>query len=191
MARRRHKLNIFRLPITLLYVEPKVVRRLDVPVDIRLDDLHCFIQAATGWEDCHLWGFNARRHGKRFIWSPGESVGEVPETISDALSVLQGKRDIEYLYDFGDSWSHRIRIAPMQEARTDRTYPYLAGGSGKCPLEDIGGAWGYADFLDAFSNPESRFREYLPEYFEDDAPAYDPEDAELEARIKAVEALKG
>lgn len=185
------RLRIFRLTITLQYVQPKVVRRLDVPDYIRLDDLHLFIQAAMGWENCHLWGFNARRYGEHFHWSPEEYFSEVPETISDVLSVLHGKREIEYLYDYGDSWSHRIRIGPIQEPRTDRTYPYLVGGSGKCPLEDIGGVWGYAEFLDAFDNPDSDYREYLPGYFEDDAPPYDPEDAELEARIKAVEALKG
>ncbi len=189
MARSKREQTIFRLSITLLYVEPKVVRKLDVPSDIRLDDLHLYIQAAMGWENDHLWGFELRRYGKRFSWSPDEFFGEVPETISDVLAALSGKRDVTYIYDYGDSWTHRIRIGPPQAAHPDRTYPYLVSGTGKCPLEDIGGAWGYADFLDAFDDPDSKYREYLPGYFEDGV-VYDPEDAELDARIEAVEALK-
>ena len=189
MARKAKIQSIYRLTITLLYVDPKVVRRLDVPVGMRLDDLHIFIQAAMGWHDCHLWGFHTSRYGERRYWSPDEYGDEVRETIDDVLSSLRGKREFEYLYDYGDNWSHRVRVGKAQRARVDRTYPYLVGGTGKCPLEDIGGVWGYAEFLNAFDDPDSEYREYYPEFFENGEP-YDPEDAELEKRINRVERLK-
>ena len=47
--------TIARLKITLDDVEPTVLRRVDVPFDIRLDRLHLTIQAAVGWTNSHLY----------------------------------------------------------------------------------------------------------------------------------------
>ena len=85
------------------------------------------------------------------------------------------------MYDYGDSWSHNIRIGKIQPAREDRSYPYLVSGTGRCPPEDIGGVWGYSDFLEAVENPNLDYREYYPGYF-DGTETWDPEDAELDAR---------
>ena len=45
---------IARLKITLEAVKPVVLRRIEVPFDIRLDRLHLTIQAALGWTNSHL-----------------------------------------------------------------------------------------------------------------------------------------
>ncbi len=52
-------MTITRLKITLEGVVPAVSRTIGVPGDIRLDRLHLVIQAAMGWEDCHLYEFMA------------------------------------------------------------------------------------------------------------------------------------
>jgi hypothetical protein len=59
--RRRHRgmTAIVRLKVTLEDVEPKVMRRLDVPLKIRLDRLHLVLQVAMGWTDSHLYEFTA------------------------------------------------------------------------------------------------------------------------------------
>ena len=51
--------TIARLKIALDDVEPAVLRRVEVPLDIRLDRLHSTIQAAMGWTDTHLYEFRA------------------------------------------------------------------------------------------------------------------------------------
>ncbi len=51
------KTDIARLKVTMDDVEPAVVRRLDVPVDLRLDRLHEVLQVVIGWTDMHLWEF--------------------------------------------------------------------------------------------------------------------------------------
>jgi hypothetical protein len=43
--------KIARLKITLDDVQPAVVRRVAVPADIRLDDLHLVFQIAMPWEN--------------------------------------------------------------------------------------------------------------------------------------------
>jgi hypothetical protein len=43
------------LTIDLLNVQPKVHRRITVPLDIRLDRLHLIIQEAMPWTNSHLY----------------------------------------------------------------------------------------------------------------------------------------
>jgi hypothetical protein len=51
--------TIARLKITLDDVKPVVMRRVEVPFDIRLDRLHLTIQAAMGWTNSHLYEIRA------------------------------------------------------------------------------------------------------------------------------------
>src|SRR5438046_9787636 len=51
--------TIARLKITLDDVKPVVLRRVEVPFDIRLDRLHLTIQAAMGWTNSHLYEIRA------------------------------------------------------------------------------------------------------------------------------------
>lgn len=181
MARKRNRRDVVRLSITLLHVEPKVARRMDVPLDTYLDDLHLYIQAAMGWDNDHAWGFDARRYGQRVVWGPEDWDDVLDETLLDVITFLKGKREFTYVYDYGDHWDHRIRIGRIQPARDDRRYPYLVSGTGRCPLEDIGGVWGYHEFMRAFDDPSSQYREYFPDLYKE-GKTWDPEDADLEAR---------
>ena len=181
-------LEIVRLNITLQYVEPKVTRRMDVLANTCLNDLHSYIQAAMGWDNSHLWGFKANRYGQIAQWSAELTEPffdwpriESDDTILDVIKFLQGKQEFTYIYDYGDSWKHTIRIGKIKPALKDRQYPYLDSGSGCCPLEDIGGVCGYANFLDAFDNPNSEYREFFPDFF-DGSTIWDPEDAGLDQR---------
>ena len=181
MARKRNQRDIVRLSITLQFVNPKVARRMDVSSDTYLDDLHLYIQAAMGWENDHAWGFEARRYGQRAHWGLEEFDDELDETLLDVIAFLKGKQEFTYMYDYGARWEHKIRIGRIQPARDDRRYPYLVSGTGRCPLEDIGGSWGYAEFLRAFDDPNSPYREYFPGWYTGKL-TWDPEDAELDER---------
>lgn len=55
--------TVARLKITLDSVKPAVLRRVEVPFDIRLDRLHLTIQAAMGWTNSHLYELRARDVG--------------------------------------------------------------------------------------------------------------------------------
>lgn len=52
---------IVRLKITLADTEPPIWRRVEVPAEMTLKDLHAVIQAAMGWEDDHLHQFHLGR----------------------------------------------------------------------------------------------------------------------------------
>ena len=49
--------KIARLRIEIDEVTPAVLRRVEVPLDIRLDDLHFVLQIAIGWQNCHPFEF--------------------------------------------------------------------------------------------------------------------------------------
>ena len=52
--------EIYQIEVTLLWTEPPIWRRLLVPADLTLADLHNVIQCAMGWEDDHLHEFQIR-----------------------------------------------------------------------------------------------------------------------------------
>lgn len=93
-----------RIKVTLKNVT-EVMRRLVVPVTLRLDRLHLSLQAAFGWTNSHLFEFFAGevRWG---IPDPHNDYGDQPMDASKArLSDVvreTGAKTIHYLYG-GDS----------------------------------------------------------------------------------------
>ncbi len=47
-------------------------------------------------------------------------------------------------------------------------YPRLIEAKGHCPPEDVGGPWGYGEFLEAIANPSHERHRELKEWFADD-----------------------
>jgi hypothetical protein len=67
--------SIAHLKIKLDEVKPAVVRRVEVPLTIRLDRLHLVLQAAMGWTNSHLYEIRARDIG----WGvPDPDFGDGP-----------------------------------------------------------------------------------------------------------------
>jgi hypothetical protein len=138
--------SIAHLRIKLDDVEPAVVRRVEVPLTIRLDRLHLVLQAAMGWTNSHLYEIRARDVG----WgTPDPDFGDGPLDASKAQLVDVpegvGAGSLKYLYDFGDGWEHSVHIERITDAIPGIAYPRLVEAAGRCPPEDVGGPWGYAD----------------------------------------------
>jgi hypothetical protein len=163
--------TIARLKIALDDVTPAVLRRIEVPFNIRLDRLHLAIQAAMGWTNTHLYEIRARDVG----WGiPDRDWGDGPLDARKArlAAVLEdvGAKTLRYLYDFGDRWEHTIKVERLIDPEPSALYPRLIEASGRCPPEDIGGPWGYAEYLEAIGNPKherhAEFKEWLAEDFD-------------------------
>jgi hypothetical protein len=170
--------GIAQLKIKLDGVEPAVVRRVEVPLSIRLDRLHLVLQAAIGWTNSHLYEFRARDIG----WGvPDPHFGEGPIDARKArlIDVVEdvGVRSLKYLYDFGDGWEHTVRIERITEPVHGIAYPRLIEATGRCPPEDVGGPWGHTEFLEAIADPNherhSEFVTWIGGNF--DPTAVDPE----------------
>jgi len=179
--------SIAHLRIKLDHVDPVVVRRLEVPLTIRLDRLHLVLQAAMGWSNSHLYEIRARDVG----WGmPDPDFGDGPLDASKArlIDVLEdvGVRSLKYLYDFGDCWEHTVRIERVTDAVPGVIYPRLVEAVGRCPPEDVGGPGGYQEFLDAIADPDHEDHADRLEWV---GGPFDPNDTDVERLTQAVESL--
>lgn len=168
------KTDIVRLKVTLDDVEPKVMRQFVVPLSIRLDRLHTVLQIAMGWTNSHLWEFRARGCGWGITdpeWLGGPS--DAAKATLYAVVEDTGTKTLKYLYDFGDGWEHTIKLDKFFKADPGdrKACPMLLASSGRCPPEDIGGPWGYAEYLEAINDPDHERHDELTEFND---PDFDP-----------------
>lgn len=167
-------MSIARLKITLDNVKPAPVRRLEVPLGIKLSDLHHVIQAAMPWDNSHMYGFRVK-NARWGIPMPELSFGDDPldarkTSLADVIEQT-GTKIITYLYDFGDDWYHTIKIEKIIDPEADVAYPRLLDAKVRCPPEDCGGAWGYGDVLEAIADPEHERHDEMLEWHGDDDPS--------------------
>jgi len=170
--------TIARLKVTLDAVEPVVTRKIEVPSNIRLDRLHEMLQAALGWTNAHLWELRAGETGWG-IPDPDWPDGPLDAKKATLWEVVEdtGAMELIYLYDFGDGWEHTITIVEFDDADPNTKYPVLLEANGRCPPEDVGGPWGYAECLEAIDNPEHDRHEEMIEWWPDN---FDPATAPVD-----------
>ncbi len=158
----------YQIKVTLNGSKPPIWRRLRVP-DCTLDVLHEIIQSAMGWQNCHLHEFRAG--DERFTAAEMEEFGEFDEQARKEGEVFlselveDGNKTLHYWYDFGDDWRHTIKIEKTLEPQPEDRYPACITGARACPPEDIGGIWGYAEFLEAMADPEHERHVELSEWY--------------------------
>jgi hypothetical protein len=163
--------TIARLKITLDDVKPAVLRRVDVPFDIRLDRLHLTIQAAMGWTNSHLYEIRAGGVGWSTPYPDADLTGVFLDArkarLDDVLEDI-GAKTLKYLYDFGDGWEHKITIDRLLDPEPGVLYPRLIEAKGRCPPEDVGGPWGYAEFLETIADPAHERHREIKDWYADD-----------------------
>ena len=174
--------EICTVRIELLDTDPLIWRQVEVPTSITLKVLHDVVQIAMGWFDCHLWTFSI---GKQTYGRPMEQDWEsTPQT--DAAKVRlrdvlkPGRTTIDYLYDFGDSWEHRLTLTDIRQGEPGVSYPRYIAGQWAGPPEDCGGIPGFYAMLDAMADPEHPDHAEIMEWLDE----YDPKEIdELPLRI--------
>jgi Plasmid pRiA4b ORF-3-like protein len=142
-----------QLHIELRGTKPKVWRRVLVPQAITLARLHHVIQAAFGWSGGHLHEFMA---GEQRYGTPDpdyDTPGSVQSERTKLTSALQHAATIDYVYDFGDYWHHRIKLEKMLPSDTQIKLPRCVGGANATPPDDCGGVPGYYEFVAAVTDP--------------------------------------
>lgn len=129
-----------------------------MPANCSFLDLHLAIQIAFDWDDTHLFDFKMNARGQKIhideasflspsfppAVGPQEAIVEADDIfLSD---VFPKSRTATYTYDYGDNWVHKIKLVktyptcPVED-------PTLVAGAGQAPPEDVGGPWGFEDFL--------------------------------------------
>jgi hypothetical protein len=163
----------FQLRLSLIDSNPEIWRRVLVPADYTLGELHDVIQIAMGWEDAHLHGFRQKNQtfGPKGDAAFEQDKDEDRVRISDVL--LKSGSKIIYEYDFGDSWEHVVELEKVVESRMKTPLPICTEGENACPPEDVGGVWRYNSIVQAlgdqnFEDEEGEIDEDLLEWLGED-----------------------
>ena len=147
------------LRIELLDVAPLVWRRVLVSNQWTLASLHNYLQWVMGWMEPHAHEF----HVTDGVVAPDWWIHEVGQD-SDTSNYRDERRvsvatvarevglggEVQYQYDMGDGWRHRIVIEslPPHWSSAELPLPACVGGANTCSPDDVGGPHGYALFLE-------------------------------------------
>ncbi|MEO5580146.1 MAG: plasmid pRiA4b ORF-3 family protein [Gemmatimonadaceae bacterium] len=144
---------VYKLKVTLRGIRPAIWRRLEVPADLSLLELHRVLQEAMGWSESHLHQFLHRGiHYGAPDYEYGTPVKSERRTrLSDLLGRVRDR--LIYEYDFGDSWEHDVVLESISEAEPGLRYPRVIAGKRACPPEDVGGYPGYEEFVRVITDP--------------------------------------
>ena len=145
---------------------------------MHLDALHRLIQVVMGWEDSHLHMFSkgGRHYSSPSPWGNDFGMPGTPRDL-DARKcrinqLLKREKDwMTYMYDFGDSWEHKITLQKILPYDRTVRLPACTGGRRRCPPEDCGGVWGYYEMLETLKDPNAPDHEDFKEWIGGD---FDP-----------------
>ncbi|HRP33519.1 MAG TPA: plasmid pRiA4b ORF-3 family protein, partial [Agriterribacter sp.] len=118
----------FKLKVELVGFPFKIVRKVLVPREVLMFDLHMIIQGAMGWTNTHLYEFlDQQPKGKIRVGVPSDYDLEYEEMGFPALRDAQkvhfkdvfykenkGK-SFWYNYDVGDDWQHRLTFQKVTD----------------------------------------------------------------------------
>ena len=180
---------IYQFKITLKGTDPPIWRRIQVK-DCTLDKLHEHIQTAMGWTNSHLHQFTIGgvTYGDPELLLEGfEDDPEIVDSLETPVSQIvpeDGKRlRFEYEYDFGDGWKHEILFEGYPQTEKGARYPLCVEGERACPPEDVGGVYGYEEYLEAMADfKHKRHREFSDWNGPFDAEAFDASVATMRMR---------
>ncbi|MDR1964237.1 MAG: plasmid pRiA4b ORF-3 family protein, partial [Planctomycetaceae bacterium] len=149
--------QFLKLKISLKNVEPSIWRRIVVPNNLTLEDLHEVLQVVMGWENAHLYEFiignkQTARHfscsmemGDSFGMFDPDDDGQEDAADFDLTFLTQKGTKFLYVYDFGDSWEHEIVVENPNYNYSGDPPVFVLAGERNCPPEDCGGIGGYYD----------------------------------------------
>jgi hypothetical protein len=170
--------DIYQIKVTLCDSEPPVWRRVLVRGDTTLDALHEVLQIVMGWHNSHLHAFHVGDaiYGEPEVYFPDDDLDTVEESDFRLDQIAKAGDSFTYLYDFGDSWEHEIKIEKVVSAEPGADYPFCLAGERACPPEGCGGMPGYESLLETLSDSDSaEYDEWLEWLGED----FDPEEFDL------------
>jgi len=177
--------SICQIKVTLNNSKPPIWRRILVADTTTLSQLHDILQIVMGWTNSHLHHFIVN---DEFFGDPADDefgdMGIRDETRFklNQLVSREGFR-FRYEYDFGDSWLHDLVVEKILPPEKGAHYPVCIAGKRACPPEDVGGVWGYDDFLKTISNPKHPERKEMLEWIGGD---FDTEHFDLEQVNKVL-----
>lgn len=166
----------------------EVWRRIVIPLHYTFQQLHRTLQYAFSWKNYHLHEFfiydnkasDVKDNHLNINHPAFNHKGKVPilnivaneesfdfeddipmklDTEIRLSDLLPKYNSLRYNYDFGDGWQHDIVVEKFID-QYDKNYPVCLEGKGNTPPEDVGGEYGYKEYLKIISDKDH------PEYEE-------------------------
>lgn len=160
-----------KLKVTLLLENRSIWRRIIVPLDITFKQFHKVLQICFGWQNYHLHEFYIYEEAKDELgihmnhsafhpqgYQPIVNLVSYEESLSYACEDIPCKMEngiklaeylpanMKYIYDFGDNWEHIVECEEII-ADFNMNHPICLDGAGAAPPEDVGGEYGFDEFL--------------------------------------------
>ena len=186
------------LRVEMEEIQPPVWREVVVPSNLNLESLGHILVDVMGWEGYHLHQFV--KGNEHYAIPDEEFGGENPfkDLFGPLLvknhdsrdftvgEVLARKRSwIDYEYDFGDSWMHRVTVVDSRKyGKGEKRKVELIAGANACPPEDCGGVWGYEELVESLKKPQSKRAKELRSWL---GYTFDPTEFDLEEFKEDVE----
>lgn len=166
---------VYQLKVALQGAKPPIWRRIQVPGNFTLEQLHGVIQLCMGWSDSHLHQFIIDRTcyclpDEDDLWQTSRPKNEAKYTLHSLARKIQPQ--FQYIYDFGDDWMHQIIVEKVLDPKEGPALPVLITGRRACPPEDIGGIYGYMHLIEVLGNPEHEEYEAMADLL--DVDFFDP-----------------
>ena len=162
-------MEVYAIKVTLLGTSPPIWRRILVPRDITLRNLHRTLQTVMGWTNCHLHQFGYQRR------SSSDPRSRIATKVADESRAKLGEliwtvgARLLYEYDFGDGWQHELLLEEVLLG--DASYQQICvAGKRSCPPEDCGGPQGFAELLKAFQDANAPSHEEVCDWLGDFVP---------------------
>jgi hypothetical protein len=172
--------RICRFKVSLLDIDPAIWRIIEVPETYTFWDLHVAIQDAMGWLDYHLHAFEPDASEKLAAGHIGIPEGPTDDefvagwTVPITRHFAKPGDAARYDYDFGDGWSHEVRLMTIEPRERGAKYPRCIGGERACPPEDCGGVPGYYRLLEILADPSDEEHDEMVEWLKGHAKNYWP-----------------
>lgn len=176
------------LHVAIAFSDPLIWRRIQVPGDYTLTQLHRVIQRSMGWSDAHIHQF---------------LIGKISyEPTMNSAGIRESKRFDEqkyrlfaleesmrfmftYFYDAGQGWEHEITLEEVVPPTRPLNHPIVMAGERACPPESVDDIHEYQKLLAAWQKPGSKGRNPFKEFAGRD---FDPGLFDLEAAKKRLTA---
>ena len=120
--------RVARLSIELQELEPKIWRRIDLPLSTTLEALHEAIQMTMGWTFSHLWEFDidGRCYGDpSFREFDDEPPVYRAKNLRLGAVIARGVDRFVYTYDYGDNWRHDVIVEEVRDGDPDGFMDFL------------------------------------------------------------------
>lgn len=160
-------IDLYQLKIQLDLEGYEIWRRVLVPSTFSFRHLHNIIQTVFDWQNYHLHEFTVKRKDMKPLIIVMDDDSETLDFVDPESSDFQQERfvalkdvfpkykEVTYVYDFGDCWSHTITFEKVEKSKVFQAM--FVEGKGERPPEDVGGLPGYENYLSIIedeSHPE-------------------------------------